>query len=65
MRQEVEDLVVEEIPAYEPSGTGEHLFLWSERRGLSVNQVANALQFEFVLPRGAYATSLLREFMLR
>jgi tRNA pseudouridine13 synthase len=26
---------VEEIPAYEPSGTGTHLFLWVEKRGLT------------------------------
>ena len=38
MRQEVEDFVVEEIPAYEPSGTGDHLFLWIEKRGLSTEQ---------------------------
>jgi len=26
-----EDFVVEEVPAYEPSGAGEHLFLWIEK----------------------------------
>ena len=29
-----EDFVVEEIPAYEPSGEGQHLFLWIEKRDL-------------------------------
>src|SRR4051812_2173058 len=29
-----EDFVVEEIPAYEPSGSGEHLYLWIEKRDL-------------------------------
>lgn len=28
------DFVVEEIPAYEPSGTGEHLYLWIEKNDL-------------------------------
>src|SRR5215510_8181947 len=27
--------VVEEVPAYEPSGEGEHTFLWIEKRGLT------------------------------
>jgi tRNA pseudouridine13 synthase len=30
-----EDFVVEEIPAYEPSGSGEHLFLWIEKRNVA------------------------------
>ena len=29
-----EDFVVEEIPAYEPSGEGQHLYLWLEKRDL-------------------------------
>ena len=42
-----EDFEVEEIPAYPPSGSGEHLFLWVEKRGLGaeyfVRQVARRL----------------------
>jgi tRNA pseudouridine13 synthase len=38
---------VEEIPAYEPSGTGTHLFLWVQKRGLTtldaIAQIAGAL----------------------
>jgi tRNA pseudouridine13 synthase len=30
-----DDFVVEELPAYEPSGHGEHLFLWVEKRDLA------------------------------
>ncbi|MBI3993604.1 MAG: tRNA pseudouridine(13) synthase TruD [Candidatus Lambdaproteobacteria bacterium] len=30
-----EDFVVEEMPAYDPSGQGEHVYLWIEKRGLS------------------------------
>jgi tRNA pseudouridine13 synthase len=29
-----EDFEVEEIPAYEPCGTGEYLYLWVEKRGM-------------------------------
>ena len=40
-----EDFVVEELPAYEPSGEQdcEHLFLWIEKRGRSTQDVAKAL----------------------
>lgn len=44
----VDDFQVEEIPAYRPEGTGEHLFLWIEKRGLTgteaINRMARALQ---------------------
>jgi len=38
-----EEFVVEEIPAYEPSGSGEHLFLWIEKRKVSTEQLRSAL----------------------
>jgi tRNA pseudouridine13 synthase len=38
-----EDFVVEEIAAYEPSGTGQHTFLWIEKRGLATPQAMTAL----------------------
>jgi tRNA pseudouridine13 synthase len=38
-----EDFVVEELPAYEPAGDGDHLFLWVEKRGRSTHDVAKAL----------------------
>jgi tRNA pseudouridine13 synthase len=42
-----DDFEVEEIPAYEPSGTGDHLYLWVEKRGVGpeyfVKQVARRL----------------------
>lgn len=34
LKVQPEDFVVEEIPAYEPSGAGEHLYLWIEKRDL-------------------------------
>lgn len=34
MKVQPEDFEVEEIPAYEPGGTGEHLYLWIEKRDL-------------------------------
>ncbi len=47
IKTQPEDFEVEEIPAYQPSGTGDHLFLWIEKRGLGaeyfVRQVARRL----------------------
>jgi tRNA pseudouridine13 synthase len=47
IKSQPEDFVVEEIPAYEPSGTGEHLFLWVQKRGMGAEffqrQVARRL----------------------
>ena len=34
LKTEPEDFVVEEIPAYEPVGEGQHLFLWIQKRDL-------------------------------
>ena len=38
LKHEPEDFVVAEIPAYELSGTGEHLFLWMQKRDISAEQ---------------------------
>lgn len=32
---EPEDFVVEEVPAYQPSGEGSHVWMWVEKRGVS------------------------------
>jgi tRNA pseudouridine13 synthase len=39
IKQTVEDFVVDEIPAYQPCGEGEHLFLWVEKRGVAAEQL--------------------------
>lgn len=38
-----EDFVVEEIPAYAPSGEGQHLFLLVEKRGLTTQEMVRRL----------------------
>src|SRR5512132_4194003 len=38
-----EDFEVEELPAYQPSGEGEHLYLWVEQRGRDTREVVRAL----------------------
>lgn len=34
LKDQPDDFIVDEIPAYEPCGSGEHLFLWIEKRDL-------------------------------
>jgi tRNA pseudouridine13 synthase len=34
-KESPEDFVVEELPAYEPAGRGDHVWMWIEKRGLS------------------------------
>jgi tRNA pseudouridine13 synthase len=43
LKQSPEDFLVEEIPAYLPSGSGEHLYLWVEKRGLNTADAARTL----------------------
>ena len=38
-----EDFVVEEVPAYPPSGTGDHVFVRYEKRGLTTPQAVTAI----------------------
>ena len=43
LRASPEDFEVEEIPAYLPSGAGEHLFLWIEKVGLDTPEAARRI----------------------
>ncbi len=43
MRVTPEDFQVEEIPAYLPSGSGEHLFIKFQKRGLATDQAITAI----------------------
>lgn len=54
LREQPEDFRVDELPAYEPSGEGEHLYLRVEKRGLNtrnaIDQIAHKLGLD---PRNA------------
>lgn len=43
LRSTPEDFEVEELPAYLPSGSGEHLYLWIEKRGVNTPEAAKTL----------------------
>lgn len=41
--QTIDDFIVEEIPAYLPDGTGQHHYLWIEKRGLTTQDALERL----------------------
>lgn len=43
IRQEITDFQVTEQPLYRPQGSGSHLFIWLEKRGLTTRDVVLAL----------------------
>ena len=43
LKSDPEDFIVEEIPAYLPAGSGEHLYLWIEKRDLSADLMLDRL----------------------
>lgn len=43
IRTEIDDFIVDEIPAYEPCGDGEHTYFGIEKRGISTMNVVNQL----------------------
>jgi tRNA pseudouridine13 synthase len=43
IKQSPEDFVVEEIPAYAPSGAGSHLYVQFEKRALTTDEAARAI----------------------
>ena len=56
-----EDFEVEEIPAYEPSGSGEHLFLWIEKHDVSAEQLTQHLSRVFGVSPGEIGTAGLKD----
>jgi tRNA pseudouridine13 synthase len=61
IRELCEDFVVEEIPAYEPAGHGEHLFVNLTRRGMNTRDVAMRLAKLFDVPRKAVGYAGLKD----
>ncbi len=51
IKARLEDFLVEEMPAYEPAGEGEHLMLFVEKRQLATTDVARRLSRDFAVPR--------------
>lgn len=56
-----EDFLVEEIPLYRPSGTGEHVYLFIEKRGLTTLQLRDAIAHHFKVDRRAVGHAGLKD----
>ena len=51
IKQSPEDFVVEELPAYQPSGSGDHLFLWVQKRDTTSSKLLQELANHFGVNR--------------
>jgi tRNA pseudouridine13 synthase len=56
-----EDFEVEEIPAYEPSGQGDFLYLWIEKRDMGAEYFARQVAKRLAIPVGEVGTAGLKD----
>jgi len=56
-----EDFDVEEVPSYEPCGSGDHLFLWIEKRGMAPEFFARTIAQKLGISPGAIGTAGLKD----
>jgi tRNA pseudouridine13 synthase len=56
-----EDFEVEEIPAYQPSGQGEHLYLWLEKRDMGAEYFLRRVAQRLGIPPGAIGSAGLKD----
>ncbi|MDY0397511.1 MAG: tRNA pseudouridine(13) synthase TruD [Desulfuromonas thiophila] len=65
LKQQPEDFCVEEIPAYLPCGSGEHLYLLVEKEGLSTFALIEQLSQILRLPRDRFGYAGLKDTQAR
>src|SRR6516165_2780832 len=56
-----EDFEVEEIPAYEPSGSGDFLYLWVEKRDMGAEYFVRQVARRLDVPVGEVGTAGLKD----
>jgi tRNA pseudouridine13 synthase len=56
-----EDFEVDEVPSYEPSGEGEHLFLWIEKRSVGPEFLTRMIAQRLGVPVGTIGTAGLKD----
>ena len=61
IKVEPEDFVVEEIPAYVPSGEGDHLYLWVEKRDVGPEFFTRTIAERLGTHAGAVGTAGLKD----
>jgi tRNA pseudouridine13 synthase len=61
IKVEPADFEVEEIPAYEPAGAGDHLFLWVEKTDMGAEFFVRQLARRLGIPNGEVGTAGLKD----
>lgn len=61
LKQRPGDFEVEEIPAYLPIGSGEHLFLWIEKTGITTEQLTKHLVHTLRVPHRDIGVAALKD----
>src|SRR5947209_15208309 len=61
IKTQPEDFEVEEVPAYEPCGQGEHLYLWVEKRGMGAEYFARQVAQRLGLRPGDVGTAGMKD----
>ncbi len=61
LKQREEDFLVDELPLYPPSGEGEHLMMFVEKRGLSTLHMVGVLARHFDVPASAVGYAGLKD----
>ncbi len=57
----VEDFEVDEVPSYEPCGSGDHLYLWVEKRSVGPEHLARTIAQKLGTHAGAVGTAGLKD----
>jgi tRNA pseudouridine13 synthase len=61
IKAQLEDFEVEEIPAYQPAGSGDHLYLWIEKRGLGAEYFTRQVARRLGISPGAVGAAGLKD----
>ena len=61
IKQAPEDFLVEEVPAYEPEGCGEHVYLWVQKRDVSAGWLERQLAQVLGVSRGDIGMAGLKD----
>ena len=61
IKVQIEDFEVEEIPSYEPCGTGDHIYLWIEKKGIGSEHLTQSIARKVGVPVGSVGTAGLKD----
>src|SRR5260221_9532911 len=61
IKQQPEDFEVEEVPAYEPSGSGDFLYLWIEKRGMGAEYFTRQIAKRLAIAPSEVGTAGLKD----